>query len=62
MNVNHEQRVIIDQQHFVQNKALIQTHDPVYTEMFEQTAEARHRMAIASRSLNWKSEGSTTNS
>ena len=48
MNVNHEQRVIIDQQHYVQNsKVLIQTHDPVYTELLEQTAEARHRMAIA---------------
>ena len=48
MNVNHDQRVIIDQQHFVQNnKVLIQTHDPAYTEMLEQTAEARHRMAIA---------------
>ena len=48
MNVNHEQRVIIDQQHYVQNnKVLIQTHEPAYTEMLEQTAEARHRMAIA---------------
>ena len=48
MNVNHDQRVIIDQQHFVQNnKVFIQTHDPAYTEMLEQTAEARHRMAIA---------------
>ena len=48
MNVNHEQRVIIDQQHYVQNnQVLIQTHDPAYTEMLEQTAEARHRMAIA---------------
>ena len=48
MNVNHDHRVIIDQQHFVQNnKVLIQTHDPAYTEMLEQTAEARHRMAIA---------------
>ena len=48
MNVNHDQRVIIDQQHFVQNnKVLIQTHDPAYTEMLEQTAELRHRMAIA---------------
>ncbi|CAL1163424.1 unnamed protein product, partial [Cladocopium goreaui] len=26
---------------------LIQIHDPAYTEMLEQTAEARHRMAIA---------------
>ena len=29
------------------NKVLIQIHDPAYTEMLEQTAEARHRMAIA---------------
>ena len=37
MNVNHDQRVIIDQQHFVQNsKVLVQTHDPAYTEMLEQ--------------------------
>ena len=25
---------------------MIQTHDPAYTEMLEQTAEARHRLAI----------------
>ena len=26
---------------------MIQTHDPAYAEMIEQTAEARHRLAIA---------------
>ena len=47
MNVNHDQRVFIEQQQLVENKVLIQTHDPAYAEMIEQTAEARHRLAIA---------------
>ena len=48
MNVNHDQRVVIGHQQLVQNnKVLIQTHDPAYAEMIEQTAEARHRLAIA---------------
>ena len=48
MNVNHDQRVFIEQQQLVENKVLIQTHDPAYySEMIEQTAEARHRLAIA---------------
>lgn len=43
-----DQPVIIDQQHFVQNnKVLVQTHDPAYTEMLEQTAAAHHQLAIA---------------
>ena len=30
MNVNHDQRVFIEQQQLVENKVLIQTHDPAY--------------------------------
>ena len=33
MTVNHDQRVFIDQQQLVENKVLIQTHDPAYAEM-----------------------------
>ena len=47
MTVNHDQRVFIYQQQLVENKVLIQTRDPACAEMIEQTAEARHRLAIA---------------
>ena len=48
MNVNHDQRVVIGHQQLAQNnKVLVQTHDLAYAEMIEQTAEARHRLAIA---------------
>ena len=48
MNLNHDQRVVIGHQQLVQNnKVLIQTHDPAYAKMVEQTAEAQHRLAIA---------------
>eukprot|EP00435_Cladocopium_sp_Y103_P004459 s2071_g1.t1 len=44
----NDQRVMVDQQHYVQNnQVLVQTHDPSYTEMLEQTAEARHRLTLA---------------
>ena len=50
MNINHDQRVVIGQQHPVQNnKVLIQTHDPAYADMIDHTAEAQHRVAIAER-------------
>ena len=49
INVNHDQRVVIGHQQLVQNNKvlIIQTHDPAYAEVTEQTAKARHRLAIA---------------